>query len=143
MALLDFLFLQHPVLVTAIGLVVALVVSSARARSLKDYPDLPWVGRKSNGFGATTYANWMSASHTREWLTEGYNKVSSVGLFLLWLFIEKSIERADELATVHQTQQILPHALHLGQTPNHRPQLPPHALQRPTRKHTKCLESTL
>lgn len=86
MALLDFLFLQHPVLVTVIGLVIALVVSSARARSLKDYPDLPWVGRKSNRFGATTYANWMSASHTREWLTEGYNKVSSVLLFFfVWL----------------------------------------------------------
>lgn len=86
MALLDFLFLQHPVLVTVIGLVIALVVSSARARSLKDYPDLPWVGRRSNKFGATTYANWMSASHTREWLTEGYNKVSSVGLLIGILF---------------------------------------------------------
>lgn len=85
MALLDFLFLQHPVLVTVMGLVVALVVSSARARSLKDYPDLPWVGRTSNKFGATTYANWMSASHTREWLTEGYNKVSFVLLVFFCL----------------------------------------------------------
>lgn len=89
MALLDFLFLQHPVLVTAIGLVVALVMSSARARSLKDYPDLPWVGRSSNKFGATTYANWMSASHTREWLTEGYNKVSSV--FCSLVYLEKKL----------------------------------------------------
>lgn len=86
MALLDFLFLQHPVLVTVIGLVVALVVSSARARSLKDYPDLPWVGRTSNGFGATTYANWMSASHTREWLTEGYNKVSQISSVVFFCF---------------------------------------------------------
>lgn len=89
MALLDFLFLQHPVLATVMGLVVALVVSSARARSLKDYPDLPWVGRRSNKFGATTYANWMSASHTREWLTEGYNKVSSV--FCLLVYLEKKL----------------------------------------------------
>lgn len=88
MALLDFLFLQHPVLATVMGLVIALVVSSARARSLKDYPDLPWVGRKSNKFGATTYANWMSASHTREWLTEGYNKVCQFCWFF-FVYLEK------------------------------------------------------
>lgn len=91
MALLDFLFLQHPVLATVMGLVVALVVSSARARSLKDYPDLPWVGRTSNKFGATTYANWMSASHTREWLTEGYNKVCQFCcFFFFFVYLEKN-----------------------------------------------------
>lgn len=76
MAVLD-LVLQHPVIAVAAAVLIALVVSSARSRSIRDYPDLPWVGKKSNAIGAATYANFISPVHTREWLTEGYNKVSS------------------------------------------------------------------
>lgn len=77
MAVLD-LVLQHPVIAVAASILIALVISSARLRSTKNYPDLPWVGKKSNAFGAATYANFTSVAHTREWLTEGYNKVSPI-----------------------------------------------------------------
>ncbi|PPJ51477.1 hypothetical protein CBER1_09225 [Cercospora berteroae] len=78
MALLD-VVVQHPVVAAATVILIATVVASIRARSIGNYPDLPWVGRKTNSFGATTVANFSSPKKTREWLEEGYYKYTKHG----------------------------------------------------------------
>ncbi|KAF2208098.1 hypothetical protein CERZMDRAFT_3816, partial [Cercospora zeae-maydis SCOH1-5] len=78
MALLE-AAVQHPVVSAAVVMLLATIVVSIRARSIKDYPDLPWVGRESNSWWATTMANFSSVKKTREWLEEGYYKYSKHG----------------------------------------------------------------
>lgn len=66
---------DRPVLafaVVSLLLIAAVTASTAR----QEYPNLPWIGRDDTKSFATTRAAFSSISNVKNWLAEGYQKVS-------------------------------------------------------------------